>query len=120
MDTGSEYSWHAKIRGGAGNDEPAGGAGDGAARGAGDGAAGGAGGGGPLPPPDPPPSDHTGAGGRRMSRRQQRIKQLEFTKPITFTDPINFFGNAGEDFDTWSILVQVYIEDQPENLQKDE
>jgi len=71
-DTASEYSWHGRIRGGAGSA-----AGDGAAGNdaAGDGAAGdnaagndaagegvagtdAAGGGGPSPPPDPPPSDH--------------------------------------------------------------
>lgn len=66
-DTGSEYSWHARIRGGAESDGAAGGAGDGAAGGAVDAAAGGAGGGAawdPPPPGDPPPSDHSGAGGR--------------------------------------------------------
>jgi hypothetical protein len=35
-------------------------------------------------------------------------------------EPINFYGNAGEDFDTWWILVQVYIEDQAEMFPKDE
>jgi len=122
--TGSEYSWHARIRGGAGSE----GAADGADAGdgnAGDGNAGdgntgngGAGGGGPAPPPPPPPDG--GAGDRRMSRRQRRIKELEFPKPIKIKEPINFFGNAGEDFDTWWILVQVYIVDQPEKFPKDD
>jgi len=79
--TGSEYSWHAQLRGGAGSNvggadgRAAGGADGGAAGGADCGAAGGAdgngGGGGaagdPPPPPDPPPSDQGGARGRRMS-----------------------------------------------------
>jgi hypothetical protein len=58
-DTGSEYSWNARLQGGAGSNGAAGGAGDGAAGGAGDG--------GPDPPPDPPPSDHGDARGRRLS-----------------------------------------------------
>jgi hypothetical protein len=135
-DTRSEYSWHARLRGGAESNGAAGGADGGAARGADggaaegadngaaggadDGAAGGAGGGKPPPSPDPPPSDHGGAGGRHLSRRQRRIRELEFAKPIKIKQPINFFGNAGEDFDTWWILVQVYIEDQPERFPKDE
>jgi hypothetical protein len=45
---------------------------------------------------------------------------LEFAKPIKIKEPINFFGNASEDFDIWWILVQVYIEDQPEKFPKDE
>jgi len=83
-DTGSEYSWSYRLRGGLGSeaaaggagDAPAGGAGDAPARGAGGGAANGAaggagGGGGPPPPPDPPPSDHGGHGAGRMSRRRR-------------------------------------------------
>ena len=104
-DTGSEYSWHAQLRGGAGSN--AGGAEDGAAGGTvgneaaggaeggraaggaeGGGAAGGAGGG--DPPPDPP-SGEEGNGGRRPSRRQRRIKELEFAKPIEIKEPKKFF-----------------------------
>jgi len=55
-----------------------------------------------------------------MSRRQRRIRELEFAKPIKIKEPITFNGNAGEDFDTWWVLVQVYIEDQPEKFPKDE
>jgi len=140
-DTGSEYSWHAQLRGGAGsnaaeNDGAAGGAGDGAAGGAGDGAAGGAnagaaggtgdgaaggaGGGDPPPPPPDPPSREEGNGGRHPSRRQRRIKELEYAKPIKIKEPKKFFGKPGEDFDTWWVLVQVYIEDQPEKFPKDQ
>jgi hypothetical protein len=75
---------------------------------------------GPPPPLDPPPSDHGGAGGRCISRRQRRIRKLEFAKPNKIEEPIKFFGNAGEDFDTWWILVQVFLEDQPEKFPKDE
>jgi len=31
-----------------------------------------------------------------------------------------FYRNAGEDVDTWWVLVQVYIEDQPAKFLKDE
>ena len=138
-DTGSEYSWHAQLRGGAGSnagaEEAAGGAdggaaggadgeaAGGAAGGAGEGAAGGvnngAGGGDPPPPPDPPSGDD-GNGARRPSRRQRRIKELEFAEPIKIKEPKKFYGKPGEDFDTWWVLVQVYIEDQAEKFPKDQ
>jgi len=120
-DTGSEYSWGYGLRGGlgsnSGGDAPAGGAGSGA----GDAPAGGIGGGGEPPsPPDPPPSDNGRGGAGRMSRRRRRIKDLEFAKPIKIKEPKMFFGKAGEDFDTWWVLVQVYIRDQPEKFPEDE
>jgi len=148
-DMGSEYSWHAQLRGGAGSNaggldggadggptggadggaaggadgRAAGGADGGAAGGANGGAAGGAnngaGGGDPPPPPDPP-SDWEVNGGRCPSRRQRRIKALEFAKPIKIKEPKMCCGKPGEDFDTWWVLVQVYIEDQPEKFPKDQ
>jgi len=135
-DTGSEYSWHAQLRGGAGSNAGAGdgmaegadggstGRGDGGATGGVDGGAaggadGGAGGGVPPPPPDAP-SGEEGNGGRRPSRRQRRIKELEFAKPMKIKEPKKFFGKPGEDFDTWWVLVQVHIEDQPEKFPKDQ
>ena len=126
-DTASEYSWQGRIRGGAGDgaagDDAAGdgAAGNGAAGdgdNAGEGGAGG--GGGPPPPPDPPPSDHGGPSGRRPSRRPRRIKDLESSKPIKIKEPKKFLGKPGEDFDTWWVLVQVYIKDQPERFPEDE
>ena len=118
-DTASEYSERRGLRGGAGSAAGDGAAGDGAA---GDGNAGrdAAGGGGPPPPPDPPPSDHGGPSGRRPSRRQRRIKDLENSKPIKIKEPKKFYGKPGEDFDTWWVLVQVYIKDQPERFPEDE
>jgi len=113
-DTASEYSWQGIIRGGAGDD---------AARddAAGSDAAGNEeGNGGPPPPPDPPPSDHGGNPQRRPSRRQRRIKDLESSKPIKIKEPKKFFGKPGEDFDTWWVLVQVFIKDQPEKFPEDE
>jgi len=125
-DTGSKYSWHAQLRGGAGSnagagDEAAGGGATGGADedpagGAAGGANGGAGGGDPPPPPPPESGDEGG----RPSRRQRRIKELEFAKPIKIKEPKKFFGKPGEDFDTWWVLVQVYIEDQPEKFPKDQ
>jgi len=134
-DTGSEYSWHAQLRGGVRSN--AGGAEDGAAGGAEGGAtgaaarvaeggaaggegyeaAGGAGGGDPPLPPDPSSGEERG---RRPSRQQRRIKELKFAKPIKIKEPKKFFGKPGEDFDTWWVLVQVYIEDQPEKFPKDQ
>jgi len=35
-----------------------------------------------------------------MSRRQRRIKELEFAKPIKIKEPKKLYGKAGEDFDT--------------------
>jgi hypothetical protein len=61
-----------------------------------------------------------GAGDRCMSRRQRRIKELELAKPINIKEPKKFYRNAGEDFDTLWMLVQVYIEDQPEKFPKNE
>jgi len=127
-DTESASTWLGRIQGGAGNDDgadggAAGGADNGAAGGADGGAAGGAEGGaaggadggaagdgragGPPLPPDPPPSDHGGAGGRPMSRRQRRIKELKFAKPIKIKQPKKLYGNAGKDFDTWWVLDSV-------------
>jgi len=128
-DTASEYSWRGGLRGGAGSAAGDNAAGDGAV---GDGAAGNgaagddaagndaAGGGGPPPPPDPPPSHHGRPSGGRPSRRQRRIKDLECSKPIKIKEPKKFYGKPGEDFDTWWVLVQVYIKDQPERFPEDE
>jgi hypothetical protein len=44
---------------------------------------------------------------------------LEFAKPIKIKEPKILDGNAGEDFDTLWVSVQVYIEDQPEKCPKD-
>jgi hypothetical protein len=55
-----------------------------------------------------------------MPRRQKGIKELEFAIPIKIKQPKKFYGNAGEDFDTWWVLVQVYIKDQPERFPEDE
>jgi hypothetical protein len=55
-----------------------------------------------------------------MLARQGRIKELEVAKPIKMKEPKMFYGNAGEDFDTWWVLVQVNIEDQTEKFPEDE
>jgi len=114
-DTGSEYSWHAQLRGGAGSSAEELEARDNPAEGGNEG-----GNDGDPPPPPPPESGDEGNGGRRPSRRQRRIKELEFAKPIKIKEPKMFFGKPGEDFDTWWVLVQVYIEDQPERFPKDQ
>jgi len=83
-------------------------------------AAGGRAAGDPPPPPNPPQSDQGGAGGWRMSQRQRHIRELEFAKPIKIKKPKKFFGKPGEDFDTWWVLLQVSVEDQPEKFPKEE
>jgi hypothetical protein len=45
---------------------------------------------------------------------------LEYAKPINIKELKKFFGKAGEDFDTWWVLVQVYIRDQLERFPKDD
>lgn len=40
-----------------------------------------------------------------MSRRERRIRELEFAKPIENMGPKKLYRNAGEDFDTWWVLV---------------
>jgi len=116
-DTESEGSWLGRIRGGAGCEEVAGGAAGGSAEGAAGGAAGGTGD--PPPPGSGPPSDH-GNNRPRLSRRQQRIPDLQHAKPIKITEPKRFEGKPTEDFDTWWIMVKVYIQDQPEKFPNDE
>jgi len=125
-DTECEESWLGRLRGGAGSgaaegagegaaegagDGAAGGAGDGAAGGAGDGAAGGAGdgiagganggAGDPPPPPSGPPSDHNNNNNNndnRLSRRQRRIRDLQYAKPIKIKEPRRFEGKIGDRF----------------------
>ena len=133
-DTESEISWSGRLRGGAGDEAgaadgaggAAGGDAGGAAGGAGGGAAGGAGGGaaggaGDPPPPASEPSDH-GDGNRnnnRLSRRQRRIQELQYAKPIKIKEPKRFEGKVGDDFETWWIMMEVYIQDQPEKFPND-
>jgi len=138
-DTENEISWFGQMRGGArsnwgaggqdvaaarGQDGGATGGQDGRAAGGQDGgAAGGQDGGAAADPPaplDPPRSGHGGPGGRRMSQKQSRIKQLESAKPIKFWQQKRFDAKPGDDSDTWWVWVQLYIEDQPEKLPKNE
>jgi len=45
---------------------------------------------------------------------------LDFAKPIKIKEPKKFYQNPGEDFDTWWVLVQVNLEEQPEIFPKNE
>jgi len=114
---GSNHSENPSQDGAAG--EAAGGVAGGAAGGTAGGAAGGAADGRRDPPPDPPASDHDNSNWR-VRRRQRSINELEFARPIMMKEPKKFEGKPREDFDTWCIKVQVYIEDQPERFPKDE
>jgi len=66
-----------------------------------------------------PPSQH-GNRNPGQSRRQRRIQELQYAKPIKIKEPKLFEGKPGEDFDTWWIMVEVYIHNQPEKFSKDE
>jgi len=138
-DTESEDSWLGRLRGGAGEGAAGGaeGAGEGAAggaEGAGDGAAGGAegagggaagnagGAGDPPPPGSNPPSDHFNNNhnnDNRMSRRQRRIRDLQYAKPIKIKEPKGFEGKIGDRFEDWWVMMEVYIQDQPEKFPND-
>ena len=59
---------------------------------------------GPNPPEPPPPE------GRRRRRRAD-------TKPIKLKDPKPFEGNPGDDFDDWWVMLETFINDQPEKFE---
>ena len=121
-DTESELSWLERLRGGAGSEAAGGAAGDaGGAGGAGDGAAGGASGGAgdPPPPGSGPPSDHNNNNNNnnnRLSRRQRRIQDLQYAKPIKIKEPKRFEGKIADDSETWWLMMEVYIQGQPEKF----
>jgi len=137
-DTASACTWSGRMRRGAGSEgagnagEPAGGNGNaggaadgnGNAGGAADEHAGGAAGGNgdagdPPPPGSGPPTEHRDRN-PRQSPRQGRIQELQYAKPIGIKEPKQFEGKPGEDFDTWWIMMEVYIHDQPEKFPKNE
>jgi len=138
IDTESEITCSERIRGGAASvvaaggaaDEVAGGAAGGVAGGAAGGEAGGAAGGAaggrggagdPPPPGSGPPSDHGNNGNNpRLSKRPRRFRELQYAKLIKIKEPKRFEGNVGDDFNTWWIMQEVYIRDQPEKFPNDE
>jgi hypothetical protein len=134
-DTESEVTSLGRIRGGAGSEAAGGAAGGtggaaggaaggagGAAGGTGEAAGGAAGGAGDPPPPGSgPPSDDGGNNANpRLSRTQKRIRDLQYAKPIKIKEPKRYEGRVGDDFDTWWIMMEVYIRDQPEQFPNDE
>ena len=62
---------------------------------------------GPPEPPRPPPPEPEG---RRRRRRAD-------TKPIKLKDPKPFEGNPGDDFDDWWVMLETFINDQPEKFE---
>jgi hypothetical protein len=44
-----------------------------------------------------------------MSQRQCRIRDLQHAKPIKIKEPKRYKGRVGDDFDTWWIMIEVYI-----------
>jgi hypothetical protein len=67
----------------------------------------------PLPePPGPPPPGPPGPPPPSGRRRRRAL-----ARPIKLKDPSPFEGNPGEDFDAWWIIVQTFIQDQPEKFE---
>lgn len=64
-----------------------------------------------LPGPNPP-----GPPGPTPSERRRRKRKPEVV-PIKLKDPKAFEGKPGDDFNTWSVMVQTYIHDQPETFE---
>jgi hypothetical protein len=67
---------------------------------------------GPPEPPGPPPPGPPGPPPPSSRRRRRTL-----AKPIKLKDPYPFEGKAGEDFDAWWIIVQTFIQDQPEKFE---
>jgi hypothetical protein len=63
----------------------------------------------PAPPglPAPPPP---GPEGRRRKRKAD-------VRPIKLKDPKPFEGNPGDDFDDWWVMLETFIQDQPEKFE---
>jgi hypothetical protein len=68
---------------------------------------------------DPLTSDLGDPCGRRHTRRQTRLTELEFARAIKIQEPKRFTGTPNEDFNTQWVTMQVYIEDQPERFPKE-
>jgi len=62
------------------------------------------------PPPGPPPPGPPENEGRRRRRKAD-------TKPIKLKDPKPFEGNPGDDFDDWWVMLETFINDQPEKFE---
>jgi hypothetical protein len=67
---------------------------------------------GPPGPPGPPPPGPPGPPPEPSGRGKRRAK----VKPIKLKDPYPFEAMPGEDFDAWWIIVQTFIQDQPEKF----
>ena len=65
---------------------------------------------GPNPPAPPPPEAPLAPEGRRRRRKAD-------TKPIKLKDPKPFEGNPGDDFDDWWVMLETFINDQPEKFE---
>jgi len=62
-------------------------------------------------PPGPNPPVPPGPEGNRRKKRKADVK------PIKLKDPKPFEGNAGDDFETWWVLLETFIHDQPEKFE---
>jgi hypothetical protein len=64
----------------------------------------------PPEPPGPPGPNPPAPEGRRRRRKAD-------TKPIKLKDPKPFEGNPGDDFDDWWVMLETFINDQPEKFE---
>jgi len=68
----------------------------------------------PAPPPEPPappPGPAAPPPDRRRKRRKREVR------PIRLKNPKSFEGKPGDDFEAWWVIVQTYIQDQPEKFE---
>jgi len=48
------------------------------------------------------------------------IRDLQYVKPITIKEPKSLGGKIGYDYETWWVMMEVRIKDQPEKFPNDE
>lgn len=70
----------------------------------------------PEPPQPPGPPQTPGPPPPELGSVHRRRKRKPEVKPIKLKDPYPFEGKAGDDFETWWIIVQTLIQDQPEKF----
>jgi hypothetical protein len=71
----------------------------------------------PAPPgPNPPAPPGPGPPAPPEPEGRRRRKKAD-TKPIKLKDPKPFEGNPGDDFNDWWVMLETFINDQPEKFE---
>jgi len=68
----------------------------------------------PSPPPGPGPPEPPGPPPGPEGRRRKRKADVQ---PIKLKDPKPFEGNPGDDFDDWWVMLETFIQNQPEKFE---